>query len=236
MSDTAPARLVTRPGSDPQVEARARLGEAIAGLRDDQERFAAVEAGREKARRRRWELSTQVDDIKAELAAAEADEPQRVAYEFVNATDTDSPVKTVTAKLASAQASLDQIVAVESGLDREIEQLQFRLQRRHSALHESLAAVVITSPQFVDLIDRQLTEAWANLRGVRKAAWTIQQAMMGNMPREYEIRWQAPIPLDPTVRWPHGPIPTNESPAQAWAAALAALREDPETPLPGGAG
>jgi hypothetical protein len=216
MSDNT-TTMVRRPGTDPPADARARLREAIQALRDDQERHAAIEDGREKARRRRWEIATQVDDIKAELAAAEADEGGRLAYAFINSTtNSDSPVKTVTIKLEACQQHLTEIVAVEAGLDREIEGLQRRLRHRQTAIREHLTNLVCNSPEYHALF----------------AFSKIADACGGAMSQADFNKWQRVESFSHEAT----NIAIDPEPGAAWAEALRRLIEDPSTELPGPGG
>jgi hypothetical protein len=135
--------------------------------------------------------------------------------------------------LEQAKAADQQSDRIRAAVDAEIGQVTARIRRREAALNEALANLVLDSAQFHALFE-ELTKAWGRLRGVRKALWAVQHHLAGNMPQQIADRWNAVVSLDPqAVADSMGPLPTDEGPFTAWQAALEALREDPDAPLPG---
>jgi hypothetical protein len=76
---------------------------------------------------------------------------------------------------------------------------------------------------------RRTGPPFCQIRGIRKACLVIADHLKGDASREFFSRWQASMPLDPTVI----NYPLDEAPATEWTSALEAiLLDDPGSPLP----
>jgi hypothetical protein len=224
MSD--PTRLDTNP--DP----RTKLRDALTALAAEKQNLDSLEQARTRAMESSWDLATKQRDAEADLRQAKAHEPTRLALAYASGErDTISPVEISQANLDQAQAAYRQIEVVEDALTQEIVVATSRLQRSQTQVHVALSELVCSSTEFHQLFD-ELTQAWARLRGIRKAFAQIQRELHGQMPSQYE-KWQNTISLDPqAVRDSVGPIPTDDTLVQAWQDALARLLDDPNAPLP----
>jgi hypothetical protein len=121
---------------------------------------------------------------------------------------------------------------VGEALTSEIITATNRVQRSQAAVHAALAEIVCDSPELEHLY-AELEQAWARLRGLRKAFAAIQRSMNGQMPQDLADRWIATVSLDPeAIRDAFGPIPTDNHPFQEWSEALARLLANPDAPLP----
>jgi DNA repair exonuclease SbcCD ATPase subunit len=195
---------------------RDNLLSAIAQLQDERQRLTSLEEAREKAREQSRVASSKLTEAETNLRQARDAEPQRLAYAFASGgINAVSPLSSAQLALEAAQAEASQIKHIEQALDTELVQVNNRLRDRQTALHQALAGVVCNSAEFHHLFD-ELTNAFARIRGIRKACRQIQRALQGQMPDEFSQRWQSEVSLDPDdIRDATGPIPTDERPALA---------------------
>jgi hypothetical protein len=209
---------------------RDQLLQAIAAMREEEQRQQALAAGREKAREQSWAVAAQIREAEAALKDAQVNEPIRLAYDFAAGIDSTTiwPVEAAQDTLAKEQAEYDRILHLEQVLDSELSQIRGRLRECQSQLNAALAALVCNSEAFHSLFRAQ-TAAWARLRGIRKCFREIERACNGYMPAEYSDSWQATVSLNLDAI----NLPTEDAPAQVWRAALAELAIDPDAELPG---
>jgi hypothetical protein len=220
--------------TDPNGRERDNLLQAIAALNEEQERLASLETARERAQEQSWAAASNLREAETSVQRAEAHEGSRLAHAFAAGTDTAtiSPVTVAESGLTAARAESARIAQIEQALDAELITVGNRRQRAQVAVHAALSDLICNSEQFHHLLAEQ-TKAWARLRGIRKACALIQHELRGQMPHEFEGKWQAVVTLDPeAVRDSMGPIPTDERPVTAWHDALTNLLQDPDARLP----
>jgi hypothetical protein len=154
-----------------------------------------------------------------------------LAYDYANQLTSPSPVQAIIVRRDAAQANADRIGQIASAIDREIEQIERRLQRHQHTVRERLADVVCSSEEYQALFVA-LDDAWSRLRAVRRAFDNIAVALKGCMPNRDLNKWQATQSLN------HQAINlvTPAQPAQAWAESLQRLLENPDAELPGSGG
>jgi hypothetical protein len=213
---------------------RDRLRTALANRKTEQEKLDALEQARTRAMEQSWDLASKLRDAEESSRLARAEEPSRLARAYTSGDrDAISPVEVAQTTLDKAQSEYHQIEQVEDALTNEIITATSRVQDAQTKVHAALAALVCSSSELQHLYV-ELEQAWARLRGVRKAFALIQHQMNGHMPQPLVDRWIASVSLNPeAVLGSDGhAIPTDEIPVQAWSEALARLLDNPDAPLP----
>ena len=208
---------------------RDNLRYALSALDAEQRQLSELEQGMARCHEQVRNAFTAVQNAEEHLRLHQPNEPQRLAYAYLNnvvldGTTTLKPLEEAVERTTTEHARLEQ---VEAALNAEIEQCQRRMQDRHRAVHVALSDLLCDSPELAQLF-AALDDAWARIRGIRKAFDILTTSLRGNMPSSLMNKWQASPPLDYRIL----AFPIDESPANAWSAALERLLVDADAPLP----
>jgi hypothetical protein len=154
-----------------------------------------------------------------------------LAFRFLNreVVEKTHEIEIAEAAVARHQAEIERLSEIEQALSDEVRQSQSRLVMRQMTLREQLSEVICSSPQFNELLE-QLDQLWGRMRGLHKCFRTLSAAL-GGLPDVHFRRIHRVVSLDPDALYQPQ---LDERPAAAWSAALSALRENPDAPLPDG--
>jgi chromosome segregation ATPase len=169
-----------------------------------------------------------LQEAQFELRRAQADEPARLAYAYTNHQDPSgiNPVEGAQAVLDRIQAEYSQVETIEDALDGEIATATNQLQQSQTAVYQAMTALVITSPEYQNLI-HQHKAAWQRLRTVKEALRAVTAGLHGQQPQRWADEALLSEPLEPRV----GYI-VDDTFVNAWRDGLAALAENPDALLP----
>jgi hypothetical protein len=205
------------------------LAAAIASLREEEERLAALEAAQDRCREETAALHEGLLDEQAGLSEIQRTYPATLAYGYVNSSnlEDDLTLAEAEASVEHARAQYDHQVEIEQALALQITEVENRVRRARINVTIALANLVCSSDEIAALL-AELDAAWATIRGIRKAFDLITERLHGQMPFPMLSHWQAAMPLDHRIIG----YPIEESHATAWTAALDALIADATAPLP----
>jgi chromosome segregation ATPase len=211
------------------VRNRTALAAAIAALAEEEARLQGLETARERSDSELAHRHHQLMEASAALRDARRSEPAALAYAWANneTLEDGQPTAEAEALVTRRRADHDHQTEISNALTAEISQIQQRVARAHDHLNSVLAEVVCNSDEMRALM-AQLDEAWARIRGIRKAMDFITSDLKGNMPSALLSHWQASVPTDHRIVG----YDTDESPFQAWSKTLEALRRDASVSLP----
>jgi chromosome segregation ATPase len=222
-----PASIQLRRGSnDPH---RDKLRQALAALSEQRQRLHKLEQGHERCHEQVCHAYAAQLNAEEHLRAHAPNEPQRLALAYLNnqVLDAGITLNDLEDQVARATAEHARLSQVEAALNSEIAESRRRMQDCHGQVHAALSELICSSPELAQLF-AELDQAWAKLRGIRKAFDLITTALHGDMPTNLMNKWQISPPLDYNAIG----FPLDESAANAWQAALQRLLADAEVPLP----
>jgi hypothetical protein len=225
--------MISRPTlavAEPLSPQRQALRDALDAHREAEERLAALEIGRERARSARWATSTRIAEAETQLRDALAQEGSRIAFAFINDdqdTLTVSPVAEARAELDRVHDERQRNQTLEQALDQELAIAVRQVADRESDIRKAAAQVIVDSAEFEYLL-AEVPKAWGRIRGLRIACHEINKACGEFIPPAFGDRWQAAPSLDPDALFQT----TDPRPIEEWKKSLAALLEDPEAILP----
>jgi hypothetical protein len=216
------------PDLDPS---RAKLREALARSREEEQRLDGLSQALERCHMENLAASTALQASIEELAKARHVDKRDLAYRFANSEilERTHEIEAAEALVARNQAELERLSEVEQALADEIKASQSRLTMRQMALREQLSEVICSSPQFNELLER-LDQLWGSMRGLHKCFRTLSAAL-GGLPDVHFRRIHRVVSLDPDAV---GEPQLDERPAEAWSKALSALLQNADAPLPNG--
>jgi hypothetical protein len=199
---------------DPQAADRQKLAEAIEALKEQQQRFEALEAALERNSDEQRELPN-VPELEAKLAQAKAGEQRRLAEAVLNGTpDAVSPIPQLQAALDTARAKHQRLEQIRHALDHELEPKWRLLDARERDIRRAVGALIAGSEQFHALLV-EYQDHFARLRDLRKTFHLIP-----DLPDELLKATQREWSLDPDVS--PRPTPIQEELFAEWEAAIAA--------------
>jgi chromosome segregation ATPase len=200
----------------PRSPEREQLAEAIARRDTATKHLKRIQAAHERASNTIYDLKDRVDKVIATLDEAKAGEGSYLAAVALGEADAAlSPVKTAAANVEQANDLLDTARRTRDALETEIKAVERELMFADMATDERIADAVRTDPAVRQLV--------ADFEAASKTYAELRQAMTA-VRREWLP--DASRSWDSIRNWPEMPT------AVAWKAALAALREDADAPLP----
>jgi hypothetical protein len=221
-----------RDGEPPPADlnpSRAKLRQQLARHREEVERLAGLEAALDRCHaENRDARSAHQASVEALTKARHIDRTD-LAFRFANreVVAKTHEIEAAEALVARNKAELERLSEIEEALDEEVRQSQQRATMRQMSAREALSEVICSSETFNSLLER-LDALHAEERGLHKAFRTISSAI-GGLPDIHFRRINRVTSLDPDVI-----EPIDTSIAERWSAALSALREDADAPLPDG--
>lgn len=214
------------------AEARATLRDAIAARHAVQARIAALNAGAEKAHRKRMQALDQIDLALSELNAARQRRPADAITAFLNDQTLNDGIAESQARLTDAERQADELRNIQDSLSREIEltgpHLVMATQRVHRALTPLLAPTAAT-------IEAEWTSLWARARTLRALGGLLVSATGTHLPQG---RWHTDETLEigrsGHVSGQDGLVPFahDETTLSAWRTALERLMDEADVVIP----
>lgn len=200
----------------PRTPEREALAAAIERRDAAANRLAAIKTAQERAMNSVFDLKDAVDKAIAALDEAKADESRQLVEAFIGGdTAVVSPVKSAAAAVEEANARLATARQMRAALEQEEKTAENDLMWAKNKLDGAVGDAVRADPALRQLV--------ADFEAANKTCIELRQAL-STLQREW-------LPSE-AVRW-DSIHPWSEMPAAvAWKAALAALREDADAPLP----
>lgn len=221
--------IVDGPAPMPDPTSRDNLRSIITQITETQQRLAALEDARVRAREDRWALGSRLRDAQYELSRAQAEERSRIAYAYTNqqaVRDEITPVESAKLTLDRVQSEYDHIETVEASLDTEIPQVQSALRQLRNDQYTAISQIVCNSDEYEALLTAH-TAAWRHLRSIKETLRTVQAGLHGQMPHALYDMASRSEPLEIRVGYPVDPELVT-----AWATSMSALENDADAPLP----
>jgi hypothetical protein len=210
---------------------RERLAAAIAKHAERTGRLERLAAALHQAEQDSVDAYQLVEARERELAEAERTSPANlamVALGEIAPTDVGSLVDQAERKLEEARAKRREKGELRHALELEIAAQDQRTAGSDWELKAAIAALIAASPEPVALVGNTLT-----LLGQLSAhVAALEEIGPVRLPREHDWVFTLAGRVRADVMAIGRPLPEVAPMAPAWAAALAGLREDPDTPLP----
>jgi chromosome segregation ATPase len=221
------ATVLERSTDDPLSASRDRLRDAIARVRQEQERLTSLEEAQTRAHDQLRDAEHALSDAESALQRVNRDEQSRLAYQFVNngAVD-DDPVADAKAIVTTAQAEVERLEKVETALASEVDRVQATLRTLRVTQYTIMTELVCGSNEYRSLIEAH-TAAWQRLRTIKTALKTVSAGLHGQMPQALMDEALRAEPLEVRVGFPVDAVFVD-----AWVNALAALENDASAELP----
>jgi chromosome segregation ATPase len=200
----------------PRTPEREQLAEAIARRDTATKQLARIQAAHERASDTVYELKDGVDKAIATLNEAKAGEGSYLAAVALGEADVAlSPVKTAAANVEQANDQLGTARRTRAALEAEIKVVERELMFADMALDERIADAVRADPAVRQLVTdfEVASKTYAELR---QAMTAVRCEWLPDASRSW----------DSIRNWPEMPT------VATWKAALAALRENADAPLP----
>src|SRR6516225_8223051 len=143
------------PPPDPDP-ARERLKTALAAVKEEEERLAALEQALERCTEEGRAARRAARDSAALLAEMRRTSPGDLAYAYANNSEVlerSHAVDVQRAAVARDQREIERLDEIESALSSEIRDAEMRLRLRRGAVRDATSQLICSSRQFHSLLD-----------------------------------------------------------------------------------